>query len=307
MKNFIKQLNIKNGWIAIGILMGACTGESGKYDASGVFEATEIIVSAKETGEILELNLREGDTVTAGSALGVIDTTQLFLKKKQLEASKGAIRARMSNVPKQIASLQQQITTQKQEQKRFENLVSRNAANQKQLDDINAQVVTLEKQLSAQLETLDNGNRGMLYEIASLDAQIEQLNDHIRNSVIRSPTKGTILAMYAERGELAMQGKSLFKFADVSRIFLRAYITADQLNQLKIGQRVTVYSDKGKSDRQAYEGVITWIADKAEFTPKTIQTRNERANLVYAVKIAVHNDGLIKIGMYGQLTIDNQN
>ncbi|KAA6300388.1 MAG: hypothetical protein EZS26_003472 [Candidatus Ordinivivax streblomastigis] len=283
-------------------LLSACGNNNGAYDASGIFEATEIIVSAKETGEILGFNVHEGDAVTPDLSLGVIDTTQLFLKKKQLEASQGAIRARMSNIPKQIASLQEQISTQRQEQKRFENLVSRNAANQKQLDDIHAQIVFLEKQLSAQMETLSSANSGILYEIASLDAQIDQLNDHIGNSIIKSPTKGVILAKYAERGELAVQGKALFKVADMENVFLRAYIIADQLTQLKTGRHVKVYSDKGKADREEHDGILTWISDKAEFTPKTIQTRNERANLVYAVKIRINNDGLIKMGMYGDVT-----
>jgi HlyD family secretion protein len=289
-------------FIAVAVwLLSACGNKNVAYDASGIFEATEIIVSAKETGEILGFNIHEGDTVTPDLSLGVIDTTQLFLKKKQLEASERAIRARMSNIPKQIASLQQQITTQRQEQKRFENLVSHNAANQKQLDDIHALIVVLEKQLSAQMETLSSANSSILYEVVSLDAQIDQLNDHICNSVIKSPIEGVILAKYAERGELAVQGKALFKVADMENVFLRTYIIADQLTQLKIGQHVKVYSDKGKADREEYDGIVTWVSDKAEFTPKTIQTRNERANLVYAIKIRISNDGLIKIGMYGDV------
>lgn len=285
------------------LLLSACGTKSNQYDASGVFEATEIIVSAQANGEIRQFDITEGSEIKADSAIGYIDTTQLFLRKKQLQASMQAVGSRQSNVSTQIAALQQQIITQKNERQRFENLLKANAATQKQVDDIAAQIAVLEKQLSAQTDLLNNSNSSISGETAGLAMQIAQINDQIQKSIIRSPMDGVVLAKYAEQGELAMQGKSLFKVADMAHINLRVYITADQLTALKIGQSVEVYADQGKSERKAYSGKVIWISDKAEFTPKTIQTRDERANLVYAVKVAVENDGGIKRGMYGEIKL----
>lgn len=275
-------------------------------DAHGVFETTEVIVSAKGNGEILQFLVEEGQEVDAQTSLGVIDTTQLFLKKEQLRAGIRAMNSRKVTVSRQIAALQEQIEKQKFEQRRFETLVSKNAASQKQLDDISSSVVMLEKQLAALVETLNNTNNSIANEQESFYVQIAQIDDLIKNSVIKSPIKGIILGKYAEPGELTAQGRPLFKVADVSKMYLRAYITASQLTQIKTGQNVTVYSDFGETDRKEYGGTVSWISDKAEFTPKTIQTRDERANLVYAVKIAVKNDGYIKKGMYGEIKIKTE-
>lgn len=290
--------------IAIALLLSTCGNRNDSYDAAGIFEATEVIVSARGTGELMQFNLQEGQLVEANKSIGYIDSIQLYLKKVQLLASMKAVESRHYNVSRQIASIQQQITTQKTEQKRYENLIKSNAANQKQLDDINAQIALLEKQLVAQKETLENNNRSVTSESLGLLAQVSQIEDQIEKSIIASPIDGTILSKYAEAGELATHGRALFKVADIANMHLRVYITADQLTSLKIGQQVKVYADQGKSDRKEYQGTITWISDKAEFTPKTIQTRDERANLVYAVKIAVKNDGLIKKGMYGEIKIN---
>ena len=289
------------------LVLSSCGNKNNQYDASGVFEATEVIVSAQANGELMAFDVMEGRQVEANKQLGYIDTTQLYLKKMQLLANMKAVDSRQYNVSKQIASIQQQIVTQKAEQKRFENLVKSNAATQKQLDDINAQIAILEKQLAAQTETLENSNRSISGETLGLNMQIAQIDDQIRKSIICSPIDGVILSKYAEQGELAMQGRSLFKVADIENIKLRVYITADQLTTLKMEQKVKVYADQGKSDRKEYDGTIIWISDRAEFTPKTIQTRDERANLVYAVKIALTNDGYVKRGMYGEvkLIIDN--
>ncbi|NDW18253.1 HlyD family efflux transporter periplasmic adaptor subunit [Dysgonomonas sp. 216] len=288
-------------FIAIGIIIVSACGSNDDFDASGVFETTEVIVSARGSGELVQFNVQEGQLVDSTSYIGVIDTVQLHLKKLQLIASASGVSNKQTSIPKQIAALQQQIATQKQEQKRFENLVKANAANQKQLDDINEQIKLLEKQLAAQLETLSNTNSSIKDENLSLNMQIAQIEDQIEKSIITSPIKGTVLAKYAERGELATQGRALFKVADIERMYLRAYITASQLTMLNMGQQVKVYADMGEKDRREYQGTVTWISDKAEFTPKTIQTRDERANLVYAVKIAVKNDGYIKRGMYGEI------
>lgn len=293
---------------AIGMMVSlvACKGGSGDYDASGVFETTEVTVSARGTGEIMRFDIEEGYQVEAGQAVGYIDTIQLHLKKEELLGSLMATGSRRYNVSRQIASLRQEIATQKREQRRYENLVCEKAANQKQLDDINAGLAVLEKRLAAQVETLENSNRSVSGEVLMLEARIAQIEDQIAKCVITSPVRGTVLSKYAEQGELAAQGRSLFKVGDLSDMYLRVYITAPQLTTLKIGQQVKVYADEGEDDRRTYAGRVSWIADKAEFTPKTIQTRDERTNLVYAVKIAVRNDGFIKKGMYGEMkVIDN--
>lgn len=291
-------------YASIILLLTACGKGNGDYDASGVFETTEVIVSAEANGKIMQLNFIEGQQVEQGKPLGYIDTVQLYLKKMQLLTNTSAVKSGRVDIPRQIAAIKQQIATQKNEQKRFENLVKANAANQKQLDDINAQILVLERQLTAQTELLENSNRNISEQSSGLEVQIAQINDQIQKSIICSPINGTILSKYAEQGELATQGRALFKVADIEHMFLRAYITASQLTQVKIGQAVKVYADFGEKEMKEYSGTITWISDKSEFTPKTIQTRDERANLVYAVKVAVKNDGYLKYGMYGELKLN---
>ncbi len=287
----------------LALLCAACTDNQPDYDASGVFEATEVLVSAQGNGQILRFDVAEGQNVQADNVLGYIDTTQLHLRKKQLLASMKAADSRRYNVSQQIAAIKQQISTQHAELARFKKLAESDAATQKQVDDIAAQIALLERQLAAQTETLNNNNAALTSEAAVIEAQVQQIDDQIRQSLISSPISGTILSTYAEAGELAAAGKPLFKVADIRQMTLRVYITADQLTAVRLGQRVTVYADEGKAERRTYEGKVTWIADKAEFTPKTIQTRDERANLVYAVKVTVTNDGLIKKGMYGDLKL----
>lgn len=292
-------------FIGLSLSLASCGDSDNEYDASGVFEATETIVSAQGTGELLRFDIEEGMELKADSPVGCIDTIQLHLQKLQLAGNLQSAASRRYNVEQQVASIRQQIATQRKEQQRFANLVKDNAANRKQLDDIEAQIALLEKQLSARQETLNNTNSGANGDIQSLQAQIALLNDKIQKCIISSPISGTVLTKYAERGELASPGKALFKVADMRRINLRAYVTADQLTRLKIGQAVRVFADEGRKGRKEYPGTLTWISDKAEFTPKTIQTRDERANLVYAIKISVENDGYIKRGMYGEIKIDN--
>ena len=291
-------------YASIILLLTACGKGNGDYDASGVFETTEVIVSAEANGKIMQLNFIEGQQVEQGKPLGYIDTVQLYLKKMQLLTNTSAVKSGRVDVPRQIAAIKQQIATQKNEQKRFENLVKANAANQKQLDDINAQILVLERQLTAQTELLEDSNKNISEQSSGLGVQVAQINDQIQKSIISSPINGTILSKYAEQGELATQGRALFKVADIEHMFLRAYITASQLTHVKIGQAVKVYADFGEKEMKEYSGTITWISDKSEFTPKTIQTRDERANLVYAVKVAVKNDGYLKYGMYGELKLN---
>ena len=293
--------------ILIAILMlASCTGTGHEYDASGIFETTEVTISAQGTGEIMQFNIMEGQTVKAGQTIGYIDTLQLALKREELLGNLQTTHSRYYDVERQIASLKQQIATQKHEQQRFENLVRDNAANRKQWDDIHANIAVLEKQLAAQTETLEKGNQSINGQVRTLKAQIAQVEDQMRRCVITAPASGTILSKYAEPGELASTGRALFKLGDLENMYLRAYVVAPQLTTLKIGQQVRVFADEGEKGRREYAGTVSWISDQAEFTPKTIQTRDERANLVYAVKIAVRNDGFIKRGMYGEVKISDE-
>ncbi|MCE5332927.1 MAG: HlyD family efflux transporter periplasmic adaptor subunit [Bacteroidales bacterium] len=289
--------------IAISTLFVSCGKSDNEYDASGTFEATEIIVSSEAMGKILQFDVTEGQQLTENQVVGTIDSTQLYLKKLQLLASQKAMLTRRPDLGKQIAAIEQQIATAKTEKKRIQNLVNANAANQKQLDDVNAQIAVLEKQLSAQKSTIETTNEGISGDNEALLIQIEQIEDQLRKCKIISPINGTVLTKYAEKGELATTAKALFKIGDTNKMILRAYITADQITQLKAGQKVKVFADFGEDNKKEYEGVVSWISSKSEFTPKTIQTRDERANLVYAVKINVKNDGFLKIGMYGNVKL----
>lgn len=285
----------------LSLALAACGDKEVEYDASGIFETTEIIVSAQTAGELTALTAEEGRTVEAGEKLGCVDTVQLALKKRQLSASLTATDSKRLDRKRQVAALRQQIDNLQREKARFSELLKADAATEKQVDELDYQSAILQRQLEATEEQINSSNSSLDGQSSGIEAQLAQVEDQIRKSVAASPIKGTILAKYAEPGEYVVPGKPLFKVADISRMKLRAYLTADQLTTLKIGQKVTVYADQGKTDRKAYEGIVVWIADEAEFTPKTIQTREERANLVYAVKIAVSNDGLIKRGMYGDV------
>ena len=290
--------------LALVLFATACGHKKGNYDASGTFEATETVVSAQANGQIEAFNVIEGQQLTANAEVGYIDTIQLYLKKEQLLANMKAVDSRSYNVALQIASINQQISKQETELARFKNLAKSNAATQKQVDDIQASIDLLQRQLAAQTETLQNNNSSVSSEAKGLAIQVEQVEDLIRKSIIFSPIDGTVLAKYAEIGEIAVQGRALFKVADVNNLFLRAYFTADQLNKLKLNQELRVFADFGKKEMREYKGTIAWISDKAEFTPRTILTKDERANLVYAVKIAVKNDGYLKIGMYGEVKLN---
>ena len=276
-------------------LLAACTGGTPKYDATGTFEATEVIVSAEASGKLLSFDIEEGTTLKDGQEVGIIDTVQLYLKKLQLEASVKSVEGQRPDILKQVAATQEQIVQARRERDRVSNLLRVGAANQKQLDDAESLLEVLRKQLDAQNSTL----RSLTWQSSSVGIQVAQIEDQLRKCHITSPLTGTVLAKYAEAGELAAPGTPLFKVADMEQIYLRAYITSEQLAEIKLGQQVKVYADYGKDVRQEYPGVVTWISDTSEFTPKTILTKDERANLVYAVKIAVKNDGMLKIGMYG--------
>ena len=273
-------------------LFSACGNGAPKYDATGTFETTEVLVSAEASGRLLYFDIEEGMLLKAGEEVGVVDTVQLYLKKLQLEASLKSVEEQRPDILKQISAAQR-------ERIRVANLLKVGAANQKQLDDAEDQLEVLRKQLVAQNSTLSNSHQSLTWQSSSVGIQVAQVEDQLRKCHITSPITGTVLAKYAEAGELTAMGTPLFKVADTEQMYLRAYITSEQLSQVKLGQKVTVFSDYGTDEHKQYPGVVTWISDTSEFTPKTILTKNERANLVYAVKIAVHNDGLLKIGMYG--------
>ena len=280
-------------------LFSACGNGAPKYDATGTFETTEVLVSAEASGRLLYFDIEEGMLLKAGEEVGVVDTVQLYLKKLQLEASLKSVEEQRPDILKQVAATKEQISAAGRERNRVANLLKVGAANQKQLDDAEDQLEVLRKQLVAQNSTLSNSHQSLTWQSSSVGIQVAQVEDQLKKCHITSPITGTVLAKYAEAGELTAMGTPLFKVADTEQMYLRAYITSEQLSQVKLGQKVTVFSDYGTDEHKQYPGVVTWISDTSEFTPKTILTKNERANLVYAVKIAVHNDGLLKIGMYG--------
>jgi HlyD family secretion protein len=297
MKNFsLKTLIIISmiGW-------SSCSGKKDAFDASGTFEAEEVIISAEATGTIKQFDLEEGQTLKAGQMIGFIDSTQLFLRKKQLEAQIAALLSKRPDIATQLASLQEQLDAAEKEQKRVSNLVKADAATTKQLDDINSQIEVIRKQIEAQKSSLGISSEGISKDAVPLQIQIEQINDQLSKCKIINPLSGTVLAKYAEANEMAVQGKPLYKIADLRTITLRAYVSGNQLPDLKLNQPVTVLTDDGNGGYRETNGTITWINDKAEFTPKTIQTKDERANMVYAVKVTAQNDGRFKIGMYGEL------
>ena len=300
---------------AIPLLAVSCGGD-GDFDATGTFEATEIVVSAEAAGRILRFDAEEGDVLRAGRQVGAIDTVQLYLQKLQLERQRASVRSGRPDIGKQAASLREQIAKQQTERRRVENLLKDGAATTKQLDDIDAQLKVLGGQLDALLSTLENNAVSIDENSSAIELQIAQVEDRLAKCRIVAPVTGTpstgaafeqvtgtVLAKYAEAGELASVGRPLMKVADLDRIYLRAYFTSDQLADLRLGQEVTVTADFGGERQLDYPGRIVWIASESEFTPKTIQTRNSRAGLVYAAKIAVENDGRLKIGLYGEVKL----
>ncbi len=286
---------------ALATFLLSCSDADNAFDASGTFEADEVIVSSEVSGVIRQLNVQEGKSVAAGETLGWIDSTQLYLKKKQLQAQIKAILSERPHIATQLASFEEQLKAAQREQKRVERLFKADAATQKQLDDINAHADLIKRKMEAHRSSLDISTHGIVNETLPLSAQVEQLDDQLQKSKITNPLPGTILTRYAEAHELVTPGKPLYKIADISTLDLRAYITGEQLPSTKLNQKVKVMVDSADDQYKEYEGTISWISSKAEFTPKTIQTKEERANLVYAIKVRVKNDGYLKIGMYGEV------
>lgn len=280
--------------------LASCDKEKKEYDATGTFEATEVTVSAEQNGKILRLDINEGDRVGRDQQVGLIDTVQLYLKARQIGATRLVYAAQRPDKAKQVAATRQQLAKAREECDRFEGLVGEGAANRKTLDDARSQVKVLERQLEAQLSALNNSTNSLNAQMGTADVEKLQVADQLAKCHVTTPIAGTVLEKYAEQGEYATVGKPLFKMADTDHMCLRAYITSAQLKTVRLGQRVKVYADYGNQERKEYVGKVTWISTKSEFTPKTILTDDERADLVYAVKVAVRNDGYVKIGMYGE-------
>ena len=285
----------------VALVLNACGRKERQYDATGVFEATETTVYAEQTGALLTFNVEEGDTVGRNREVGLIDTTQLWLKMKQAEAMKSVYQSQKPEQEKQIAVTRQQLAKAKQDQQRYKELVADGAAPGKMLDDANSQVEVLQRQLDAQLSSLRVNTNALDKQMDATDVQAEQLRDQIRKCHILVPAKGTVIEKYVERGEFVSAGKPLFRMADTENMFIRAYVTSAQLENIKTGQKATVFADYGNGGKKEYEGRVTWISSRSEFTPKTILTDDERADLVYAVKVAIKGDGYVKMGMYGEV------
>ena len=283
-------------------LLASCSSKP-DYDATGIFEATTVTVSAETTGKILSISAEEGDSVIAESQVALIDTTTLALQRLQIMTEQQATESSSPDITAQVASLRTQIAHWQNETARQERLLADGATTRKQLDDARTQLSTLRDQLSAQLSTLGKNRSSISDNALALQYRREQVEDQINRSKIISPISGTVLIKYAEPGEYATPGKPLLKLADLDDIYLRSYFTASQLAALKIGQKVSVVADFGGNEKYDYPGTITWIAEESEFTPKSIQTPDSRANLVYAVKIAVKNDGRLKLGQYGEVRL----
>ena len=311
MKQYFVPALILTGFLA------ACNGKGSIADATGTFEVDEVIVSSELTGKLLSFNVQEGDSIPKDKVIGLIDAENLNLQKEQVQASIAALNQKTSDLSPQVKLLQDQLTVQQaqlsnlqHEKQRLENLIKADAATGKQLDDMNSQIEVVQKQMQVtrqqiqvQRSNVGTQNRSILSEGKPLEKRVAQLDDQLKRASITNPVGGTVIEKYAEAGEMTSTGKALYKIADLSVMTLRAYVTGTQLPQIKLGQQVKVLIDNGARSYRELPGTITWIADKAEFTPKTIQTKEERANLVYAIKVKVRNNGYLKIGMYGEIKL----
>lgn len=289
--------------LAIALLsLTSCNRDKFDHDASGMFEATEVIVSAEGAGTIEEFNVTEGDVLVKGQMIGYIDSTQLYLKKLQLQKTTRAVSTRKLDVNTQIAAIKAQISKAESDKQRVDNMFKDGAATQQMVDDVNSQLSVLRRNLAAQVNSISTSTNSLNAESSAYDIQVAQVEDQLRKCRIVNPINGTVLNKYSEAQEVASIGKPLYKIANTKHLYLRAYIVATQLEKVRLGQAATVFINTSNDKQKSYEGKISWISGKAEFTPKTIQTQDERQNLVYAVKISVDNtDGLIKIGMYGDV------
>ena len=283
------------------LIMVACGNSEREYDATGTFEATEVTVAAEQNGALMKFDVNEGDEIALGKEVGLIDTTQIWLKIQQAGATKEVYQSQKPDIEAQIAATRQQLAKAKQDQQRYKELVADGAAPSKMLDDATNQVAVLKKQLDAQISSLSTQLSTLNSQLSTVDVQVSQLQDQLQKCHIAAPIKGTVLEKYVERGEFVATGKPLFKMADTEQMFMRAYVTSAQLQNIKVGQKAKVFADYGDGQKKEYKGTVSWISSRSEFTPKTILTDDERADLVYALKVAIKNDGYVKIGMYGEV------
>lgn len=286
------------------VFLLACGNDNGKFDASGTFEATEVIVSSEANGKIMSLTIQEGDELKAGQPVGNIDSTQLYLTKLQLLQNQRAILSGRPDVAIQLQATQKELDNALADKKRIENLTKGEVASQKQLDDANTRIAVLQSRLDAQKSSLNTSNTTLNEQAKTIEVQLRQIQDQLNKCKLVNPIDGTVLTKYSNAFEMTSIGKPLYKIADLTWVELRTYVTNDQFSNVKLGQKVKVSVDAEGGNYKTYEGTVDWINNKAEFTPKTIQTKNERANLVYAIKIKVKNDGFIKIGMYGEVVFN---
>jgi len=284
-------------FLVVVVLLASCKSNKNGSDAFGTFEATETTISSESAGKIQWIKIEEGQVLNAGDTIALVDTVQLSLKREALLAQQKAASNKANYILAQVKVIEEQIKTSLVEKNRLEKLFKDGAATQQQLDNINGLLAVYEKQIS----TIETQNAPVINELEAYDKQIAQLTDQINRSYVVNPVSGTVLTKYSEANEIVNQGKALYKIADLNDIFLRAYVSGAQLPNIKLEQKVTVLADKNESELKEYEGVVTWISSTAEFTPKIIQTKEERVNLVYAVKVKVKNDGSLKIGMPGEV------
>lgn len=296
-------MNTKTIVCASAVLILSACNKTPEYDASGNFEATDVTISAETAGKILEFDFNEGDTLAANQFVVLIDTAQLHYQRQQLLAQRTATDVNRPDIAIQLAASRRELEHQQRERRRIENLLADGAATAKQLDDIDASISIIKDRIAAQESTLRNNTASITESGSAIESQMDRISDQIADCYITTPIEGTVLTKYCEKGEYATPGKPLFKIADLSKIYLRAYFTSEQLADLKLGQAVTVVANFGGDKLYEYPGKITWIASESEFTPKNIQTQDSRSNLVYAVKIAVKNDGRLKIGGYANVKL----
>ena len=294
----MKKLMILTAGLAV---LVSCGSKEKEYDATGVFEATETTVFAEQSGTLMTFSVNEGDIMSLGQEVGLIDTTQIWLKIQQAGATKQVYQSQKPDMEKQIAATRQQLAKAKQDQQRYKELVADGAAPSKMLDDATNQVQVLQKQLDAQISAMTTSTNALNKQMEATDVQVDQLRDQLSKCHITSPISGTVLEKFVERGEFVATGKQLFKIADTENMYIRAYVTSAQLQNIKVGQKAKLFADYGNGQKKEYDGVVSWISSRSEFTPKTILTDDERADLVYALKVAIKNDGFVKIGMYGEV------
>ncbi|WP_181882594.1 MULTISPECIES: HlyD family secretion protein [unclassified Helicobacter] len=289
--------------VFLAVFFLAC-GDKKKADAMGIFQSDEVLVASEVGGKILEIAVKEGDIVKKSDVLARIDTTQLELQASLLQAQIATLESKKIDIDTQLAPLRDQLKTALREKERTKSLVRENASTKKALDDTSAQVSLLQKQLDSSLQSMQQTNKQIEREITQINLQAQILQDTISKARVSAPQNGVVLEKYAFSGEIATPNKPLFKIANLATLRLKAYFIDTDITRIKLGDKVEVVSDYGEGSR-VYEGVVSWIASNAEFTPKTIMTKDERKNLVYAVKIDVVNDGLLKIGSYGEVRLLN--